>query len=332
MTSSDPFRVAVFTNVYNENAFLPIWLSYYGQQLGPANLFVIDDGSTDGSTDRLEPAQILKLPKSVNDEDVRARMVSFFHRELLRHYDAAIYTDVDEFLVVDPLLKMTLPQYIQGHTPEHANAIGFEVIHNHHAEPEYDPAHSLFSQRSFAIFRRDYCKQLIHRVPVKWRAGFHFTNCKPFFPVGLYLFHTRALDYETSRARIRGRNKLQHTDNSFAKGYSVQNRMDEQAYLSMIYVDDPLQFQQSVPDAQFNSYVMAIAKQLDRTPMEDAAEVLAFSRHLARMPARFRDSIPAATLWTQMTDQVASVQPAERALVSIDTAYARAQDEMKIHR
>jgi len=37
------------TMVFNERIFLPIWLAHYGVQFGYENLFIIDDGSNDGS-------------------------------------------------------------------------------------------------------------------------------------------------------------------------------------------------------------------------------------------------------------------------------------------
>jgi hypothetical protein len=41
-------EVAAIAMVFNEPVFLPIWLAYYGVELGYENLFVIDDGSNDG--------------------------------------------------------------------------------------------------------------------------------------------------------------------------------------------------------------------------------------------------------------------------------------------
>ena len=44
-------RGAAVTFVYNESFNLPLWRRHYGAQLGTENLFIVDDGSDDGSTD-----------------------------------------------------------------------------------------------------------------------------------------------------------------------------------------------------------------------------------------------------------------------------------------
>ena len=41
---------AVFTMVYNEPVFLPIWLRYYSRFFAPDDIYVFDHQSTDGST------------------------------------------------------------------------------------------------------------------------------------------------------------------------------------------------------------------------------------------------------------------------------------------
>ncbi|MBV8156265.1 MAG: hypothetical protein JO278_01335, partial [Dyella sp.] len=60
-------KVAAFTMVYNESLNLPIWLRYYGSLLGRENLFVLDDGSDDRSTETLSCNRI-RLPRCDKDE------------------------------------------------------------------------------------------------------------------------------------------------------------------------------------------------------------------------------------------------------------------------
>ena len=49
------------TVVRDERVMLPLWTRHYGAQLGVENLYVIDDNSSDGSTDDL-PCDLLRLP------------------------------------------------------------------------------------------------------------------------------------------------------------------------------------------------------------------------------------------------------------------------------
>ena len=64
-------KIAVVTMVFNEREFLPIWLRHYGPQVGYENLFVIDDGSTDGSTNNECIINLIKKPHGVFDEEDR---------------------------------------------------------------------------------------------------------------------------------------------------------------------------------------------------------------------------------------------------------------------
>ena len=135
MTDRPPYRVAVIVTVYNEALLLPICVTYYGRAFGLSNLFVLDDGSTDGSTDNLGDVNVIKLDEPAIDQKRRAVNVAYFHRHLLKHYQAAIYVDVDEFLVVDPLLKVDIRTYIEQTSVEHFNALGLNVIHDTVSEP-----------------------------------------------------------------------------------------------------------------------------------------------------------------------------------------------------
>jgi hypothetical protein len=98
-----PMRVAAITVARDEATMLPVWIRYYGGQLGMENLYVFDDNSVDGSTDDL-PCDVIRIPP-VRDgkfESTRMRLVSGFADALLAVYDAVLFCDVDEFVVADP--------------------------------------------------------------------------------------------------------------------------------------------------------------------------------------------------------------------------------------
>lgn len=284
--------VAIITMVYNEDVLLPIWLRYYGAHLGREHLYVIDDGSNDGSTAGLDGVNVIRLERAPIDEDNRSLAISLFHERMLRHYDVVIFTDVDEILVPDPLTKLGLLEYIARHTGAHTNAIGFDVIHNQFAEPEYSHALGVFGQRRYLKFTRSYCKQLIHRQPVTWGPGFHMTNHEPEVGVGLYLFHLRALDYELSRNRINNRNKLAWSERSLQKGQSVQIRMSDVDYLKTFFMEAASSFEQAAPESDFNSLVARVAEFIPALPMRDNV-FKGFGQPLLTLPGRFRDTMPA---------------------------------------
>lgn len=286
--------IAILTTVYNEDVLLPIWLRYYGMHLGREHLYVIDDGSNDGSTDGLDGVNVIRLERAPIDQDDRARTVSMFHGEMLKHYDAVIFTDVDEFLVVDPLAKLGLADYIARHAGAHTNAMGFDIVHNQFSEPVYSPELGVFAQRRYLEFSRGYCKQLIHKAPVTWQPGFHFSDHPMNLGVGLYLFHLRAVDYELSRKRINNRNKLAWSERSLSKRQGEQNRLAADEYLQTYFFVDPEEFSLAMPEAHFNTFVAHAAKVIaGGAPMTDAV-YQDLHNQLLSLPARFRDTLPAA--------------------------------------
>ena len=95
-------KVAAVTMVFNEKGNLPIWSKYYGGQLTPSHCYVIDHGSTDGSTQGLTELSRILLPRSPQDDVKRALFVSRLVNSLLGYYDYVLYSDCDEILVPDP--------------------------------------------------------------------------------------------------------------------------------------------------------------------------------------------------------------------------------------
>lgn len=283
--------IAIITSVYNEDVLLPIWLRYYGAHLGREHLYVIDDGSNDGSTSDLAGVNVIRLERAPIDEDNRSLAISLFHREMLKHYDVVIFADVDELLVVDPLVRLGLVDYISKHAGPHTNACGFNVIHNQFAEPAYSPDTPVFGQRRFVEFSRGYCKQLIHKEPVTWYPGFHNTDQNTYLGVGLYLFHLRALDFELSRRRINDRNKLVWSERSLRKGQGVQTRLSEVEYLQKFFQGSAGDFERAVPATEFNGFVTKLGQLI---PSLDAADPVLNSLRgrLWTLPPRFRDTLP----------------------------------------
>ena len=283
--------IAIITTVYNEDVLLPIWLRYYGGQFGREHLYIIDDGSNDGSTSGLEGANVIRLERAPIDQDNRSLSISLFHEQMLKHYDVVIFADVDEFLVPDPLTKLGLYDYIARHAGAHTNAIGFDIIHNQFAEPVYSHEAGVFSQRRYLKFSRPYCKQLIHRQPLTWSPGFHSTNHKTVVGVGLYLFHLRSLDYELSRKRINNRNRLAWSERSLRKRQGEQNRLSEAQYLQQFFLAAGA-FEQAAPAAEFNPFVARVAELIPTLPSSDPV-FIHMRRQLLTLPERFRDALPA---------------------------------------
>ncbi|RAI00865.1 hypothetical protein DLJ53_16665 [Acuticoccus sediminis] len=186
-------RICVWTMVYNESFNLPIWLRYYGRQFGEENLFVVDHGSDDGSTDNIGAANRIRLPRS---EVTVARTQHFMTEmctQMLKFYDYFIYTDCDELLVVDPKTHGSLRDYINMSRIGYLTGIGLNVVQNIKTEQEIDPEKPILQQRQYAQFVEPMCKTLVTRVPISWDGGYHFCDKTPVFGA-VYNLHIKRVD------------------------------------------------------------------------------------------------------------------------------------------
>lgn len=281
--------------MHNEDVLLPIWLRYYGGLFGHHNLFVIDDGSDDGSTSSLGPAIVIRRPKMKVDQFARAGTISELVRLLLEHYQIVLFTDVDEFLVADPLLKRELPEYLSRVRLPHMNGFGLNVLHNPLSEADYRPDRPVLEQRRWLQFERAYCKQIAHREPTQYGPGFHLTTAPRNQIPGLYLFHLRAFDYKTSEIRITRRNRLAWADRSINAGHGIQNRMSTEAYMDAFY-GPSLQrtLAGALPAQAFNSFVVDKLRSLQYPETSKSGDLVKKGDAVER-PSRFAQSIPAAT-------------------------------------
>ena len=144
-------RVCAITNVYNEFFNLPIWLRYYGRELGIENCIVVDHGS-DSLPPETADCSLIRTPRSTFDDNKRARTLSHLVSGMLEHYDAVIYTDCDEFLVADPGKYSGLRDYLASSNKPAWTAIGFDVEHHLVAEEALDPERPVLDQRSHLMF------------------------------------------------------------------------------------------------------------------------------------------------------------------------------------
>ena len=181
----------VISTVWNETERLPRWLSHYGAAVGPENLFVVDDGSDDGSTDDIAPVNVVRWPRGRYDNRARVERVSALAAELLGRYRTVVYADCDEFLV--PFDGSSLADWLRRDHPPTVTAIGLDVLEVPNADAAFDPARPLLSQRRRARLNPTYCKPLVTRTAIRWRPGFHFSDADVAFD-DLLLLHTRYAD------------------------------------------------------------------------------------------------------------------------------------------
>lgn len=195
-------KIAALTMVRNDDFFLGKWTAYYGSLLGKENLFIFFDGEdqkvpecTRGCFTKLLP----RVAGNVQASDKRRiDIMSDFAAGLLERYDMVIGTDIDEFVIVDPALGKSLPQFLSGLDTgdfSSVSALGCDVIQNIRTEIGLDPDAPLLSQRRFARLSTRYTKASVLCKPVQWGSGFHRIRKENYHIVpGLYLFHFGCAD------------------------------------------------------------------------------------------------------------------------------------------
>jgi hypothetical protein len=188
-------RLAVITMVRDEAVMLPRWVQYYGDQVGHDNLFVFDDGSTDGGTDDL-PCSVLRLPPLTKEPFEPARMgtLSGLAAALLHSYDAVLFADADEFVVPDPDKYDGLSDYVSRQGKAAAvGVVGLNVVHLA-GEPALAPGRPMLEQRPFAKFLPLMCKpSLVFSAP-EWRWASHGIMTPYDIDRDLLMFHMKFVD------------------------------------------------------------------------------------------------------------------------------------------
>ena len=192
-------RVAVFTQAYNEGAMLHHWARFYGRMVGPENLYVLDNASTDGSTDAskgdLDPRiSVIHMPQTPVDHEHFAQVQGYFQRFLLLKYDWVIKVDTDELLSCEGGLVERLARTPPGtYRPETA----VEVVHDTQTEAPFDFNGSVGSQRRhFVQGTKLLIRPIISSRPTTWTAGNHLGHELSVPLEGLVVSHLKYFDLD----------------------------------------------------------------------------------------------------------------------------------------
>jgi hypothetical protein len=219
-------RRAAITIVHNEPVFLPIWLSYYSRFFDEEDIYVLDNDTSDGSTDGDGFVRIPVHHDSV-DHPWMVETVRGLQHELLDRYDAVLVTDVDE--IVSPAPEWgTLGEYIDEFGEWFVNCIGYEILHMVDREGPYDPSRPILDQRSYWFANGAYNKPALATGPMDWLPGFHHRADGQVNPdPNLYLIHLHRMDFEICRERHRGRRDRAWNENDLGEGWASYNRTVE---------------------------------------------------------------------------------------------------------
>jgi len=198
-------NVAIFTIVRNEKYFLPIWLRHYCGVLEQADIYIIDNGTTDGSTDNVGCPVIFKTSKTAHNARWMLETVKEFQKKLLERYDYVVFAEADELIFHR---HNELFKYIKYCDKNIVRCDGYDVkqiLGNKKKkidkEPEINLENPLLSQRKRWYSNTRFCKSLIARVPVRWDIGFHLCKNHSIIDKDIVLAHLHKLDIDLALKR-----------------------------------------------------------------------------------------------------------------------------------
>ncbi|GFE52487.1 hypothetical protein So717_42400 [Roseobacter cerasinus] len=271
--SDDRAPLAIVTMVYDEPDYLRIWLEYWRQQVPGDQLFVLIHGENAQLAAMAEGTNIVVIPRSEpypEMEEDRWKMLSEFVSGLLDRFRVAVYTDVDEILVTDPLLGKDIATRLAAAKAPVSHACGIEIIHRGDLEPDpIDLSRPILQQRGFFRTNTFHGKPCIITAPIRWGRGGHFHDKRGvrFLP-HVYAIHLRFYDETCFLERAARRRKTTKAPKSLDANPSRRWRQSDAA------AQDLLNALRATPIRPFGmimvlwSYLRVLAKRGSR-PLEN---------------------------------------------------------------
>ncbi len=211
--------VAVITMARDEGSMLRRWVDHYSREVGAENLVVVDDNSSDGSTDNL-PCPVLRIPPLTKKsfEPARMGLLGGLSAGLLEAYDAAIFCDVDEFIVAEPKKYESLRHFVAARPDRQAvGVMGLNVVHDVGIEPALVDGEPILGQRRLAKFLPLMCKPSLKWVPAHWALASHGIRCPFEVDPELFMFHMKFADRDHLQAVADHRHEMFRSDGRAAR-------------------------------------------------------------------------------------------------------------------
>jgi hypothetical protein len=188
-------RTAVIAMVYGDS-FIEKWIDHYSRQVGIEHLYVVSHGQNDFHRKVCSSANHLVVPRKFDKSfDLRRRsLLDHLSNGLLEAYDTVIVTDVDEFIVVNPDLNLSLAEYLLGRREAVLCPIGFNVVPVEVGRA-IDWGARILDQAPLAFYSPAFCKPVLKKKPCQNGPGGHSLVGSGFFvDPNLVLFHLKFVD------------------------------------------------------------------------------------------------------------------------------------------
>jgi hypothetical protein len=223
-------RIAAVTIVFNEEYFLPKWVTYYGELLGYQNLFVIDDGSDKNPREYLHPdVNVIRQPRTSFSSWRLCRTLSEMQRMLLETYDVVLVLDSDEFVVTDRADCNNLVDHLHKIYPFKSGRIrtvGWEVIHRMQLEESLDVARPISEQRKYLLRSGYFDKPIITNQEASYMPGNHNCYEDAASDIDLHMLHFRWFDYKFAVSKALKYTSTTWSDLDLSSGLSAHQRMN----------------------------------------------------------------------------------------------------------
>lgn len=208
-------KIAAITMARNDDFYLCKWVAYYGSQLGRENLYIYLDGLDQTVGDYCEGTHAQAVEK-IGNQVVAAEKgrLSFLSKKAARlmadGYDLVIGVDADEFIVVDPALGLSLPEYLSRVKVKGSlSALGLDFGQKLGEEADITEDRPFLQQRHYAQIGTRYTKPSILAQPLRWGSGFHRIKGHNFhIAKDLYLLHFGYFDLKRLEDRFRDKDRL----------------------------------------------------------------------------------------------------------------------------
>ena len=276
-------KIAALTMVRNDDFYLRKWVEYYGAQLGRENLYIWFDGTDQRILPFCEGTNAVAIPKIgtdlVSNDKGRVAVMSDKAAELFASgYELVIGTDADEFVVVDPRLGQSLPEYLSAcRIGVSLSPLGLDFGQKLGEEGDIDVSRPFLQQRRYAQIGTRYTKCSILARPCEWGSGFHRVKGHNFH-IGkdLYLLHFGYFDKKRLEDRFSDADRL-----SQGWGAHMQKRARTIRYAT------------ELPARDFDRWTRfgRICQTLCRPPYALNKPAMFELRIVVRIPERFRDIV-----------------------------------------
>ena len=202
-------KIAALTMARNDDFFLRKWVEYYGHELGKENLYIYYDGEDQTIGDFCQGTNVYVHPKIGNQvvkaEKGRLKFLSERASSLFAEgYDLVIGADADEYIVVDPKLRVSLAEYLsQQDIDISLSPLGLDFGQKIGEESSLSQDALFLRQRHYAQIGTRYTKPSIIAEPCQWGSGFHRIKGHNFhIAPDLYLLHFGYSDMKILEERM----------------------------------------------------------------------------------------------------------------------------------